>query len=144
MMILPGNILSPVEQREHSVAAQPKAETKQGLNVTAAPAVMTAVPVVTAAQGVPFTLGDNKNIQQLSRSGVDVLLRPATYNNGELVIPTSLTNQGTESVVLVALKVTIYNPQGRELASQQDKVWTSVKRMAETYFRPKTQQVGKL
>jgi len=133
----------PVEQREHSVAAQPKVETKQGLNATAVPAVMTAVPVVTAAQGVPFTLGDNKNIQQLSRSGVDVLLRPATYNNGELVIPTSLTNQSTESVVLVALKVTIYNPQGRELASQQDKVWTSVKRMAETYFRPKTQQVGK-
>ncbi|GAB3524803.1 DUF3157 family protein [Photobacterium alginatilyticum] len=135
----------PVEQRQHPVGEQ-KTETKPDLVAPVAPAVpavITAVPVVSATKGVQFTVGENKNIQQLSRSGVDVLLRPASYRNGELVIPTSLTNQSTESVVLVEVDVTVYNPQGRELANQQSKIWTSVKRMAETYFRPKTQEEGK-
>lgn len=133
----------PVEQRQHQQGAQPKADAKAGSAATTTPAVITAVPVMTASKGVHFAPGTNKNIQQLNRSGVDVLLRSATYRDGKLVIPTSLTNQSTESVILVELKVTIRNEQGRELASQQDKIWTSVKRIAETYFRPKTQQQGK-
>jgi len=102
-----------------------------------------AAPVMTKGQGVHFVPGANKNIQQLSRSGVDVLLRSATYRDGELVIPTLQTNQGSESVILVSLKVTIRDEQGRELVSKQDKIWNSVKRMPETYFRPNTQRRGK-
>ncbi|WP_299014052.1 DUF3157 family protein [uncultured Photobacterium sp.] len=139
----------PVEQRQHpvsepsSIDAETTPASLSSPTVTAAPVVVTAIPVVTSVQGIKFVPGANKNIQQLSRSGVDVLLRPATYRDGELMIPTSLTNQSSESVILVELQVRIHDDKGQELASQQEKIWTSVKRMPETYFRPKTQQEGK-
>lgn len=130
----------PVEQRQHP-ESKPVESSATSTPVKAAP--VAAVPVKTTAQGVKVVPGANKNVQQLSRSGVDVLLRPAIYRNGELVIPTSLTNQGTESVVLVEMQVRLRDEKGQELAQLKDKIWTSVKRMPETYFRPKTQREGK-
>lgn len=144
----------PVEQRQHP-ESKPVESSATSTPVKAAPVVaapvsapiaavpVAAVPVKTTAQGVKVVPGANKNVQQLSRSGVDVLLRPASYRNGELVIPTSLTNQGTESVVLVEMQVRLRDEKGQELAQLKDKIWTSVKRMPETYFRPKTQREGK-
>ncbi|MCW8331158.1 DUF3157 family protein [Photobacterium sp. SDRW27] len=136
----------PVEQRKHQTAVQAPidASTPAAAAATAAavsPAVKVAVPA--KVEGVHFIPGASQDIQQLNRSGIDVVLHSASYSNGELVIPTSLTNQSLESVVLVSLQVTIRNEQGRELARQEDKIWTSVKRMPETYFRPNTQQRGK-
>ncbi|PSW04330.1 DUF3157 family protein [Photobacterium lipolyticum] len=107
---------------------------------TASPA---GIPVATAQKAVRVELGVSKNIQQLSKSGIDVLLQSARYENGELVIPTMLTNQGTGSVVSVVLKVKLMSENGRELASEDLPIWSSIKRVPETYFRPKTQQEGK-
>ncbi|MGF1757701.1 DUF3157 family protein [Photobacterium sagamiensis] len=114
--------------------------------VTAIPVVAVSpagIPVATAQKGVRVELGASKNIQQLSKSGIDVLLQSARYENGELVIPTMLTNQGTGAVVSVVLKVKLMSENGRELASEEVPIWSSIKRVPETYFRPKTQQEGK-
>ena len=146
----------PVEQRKHQPAvpslespATPVATLAKPSAVATAPVAATQVLTTPKAstqakvRGVYFVPGEHKDIQQLNRMGVDVVLHSADYHNGRLEIPTSLTNQSTKSVVLVEMSVIIRNEQGRELARLKDKIWTSVKRMPETYFRPDTHQQGR-
>ncbi|MGR5248419.1 DUF3157 family protein [Vibrio aestuarianus] len=102
-----------------------------------------ATPITQKTQGTVFNIASEKSIMQLSDSGIDVVLGAASYQNGELIIPTALTNQSSQSVIEVTLAVTIFNEQGQELATGKATVWQSIKRMAESYLRPQTQTQGR-
>ncbi|PSV96029.1 DUF3157 family protein [Photobacterium iliopiscarium] len=102
-----------------------------------------AIPIISAPKGVDVELGTTKAIQQLSDSGMDVLLTAAHYEDGTLIIPTMMTNQSSKSVVNVTMKVRLSNSDGQTIATDEFTVWRSINRMPDTYFRPKTQHQGK-
>jgi outer membrane lipoprotein-sorting protein len=86
---------------------------------TAIPVIATsavAIPIISAPKGVDVELGTTKAIQQLSDSGMDVLLTAAHYENGTLIIPTMMTNQSSKSVVNVTMKVRLSNSNGQTIA----------------------------
>ncbi|OBT31329.1 DUF3157 family protein [Vibrio splendidus] len=108
--------------------------------VAAVPVV--AVPVATSTRGTTIVVNSKKPSLQLSQSGVDVVLGASRYEDGELIIPTAITNQGTQAVILVSLKLGVYSPSGELLEEKTVAVWKSIKRMADTYLRPKTDAEG--
>ncbi|MEZ9154902.1 DUF3157 family protein [Vibrio sp. 10N.222.55.A3] len=109
---------------------------------TAVPVV--AVPVATNTRGTTIVVNSKKPSLQLSQSGVDVVLGASRYEDGELIIPTAITNQGTQAVILVSLNISVFTAEGELLAEEEVAVWKSIKRMADTYLRPKTGEEGKL
>ncbi|KJG00942.1 DUF3157 family protein [Photobacterium angustum] len=117
--------------------------TSQAVPLKANSETQNAIPLVTASKAVNVSLSKPKNIQQLSNSGVDILLQAPQYKDGQLIIPTMLTNQGSKSVMSIALRVTLNNADNQKIESQDVTLWRSIKRMPETYFRAKTQQKGK-
>ncbi|MEZ9041273.1 MULTISPECIES: DUF3157 family protein [unclassified Vibrio] len=103
-----------------------------------------AVPVATNTRGTTIVVNSKKPSLQLSQSGVDVVLGASRYEDGELIIPTAITNQGTQAVILVSLNISVFTAEGELLAEEEVAVWKSIKRMADTYLRPKTGEEGKL
>jgi hypothetical protein len=81
---------------------------------------------------------------QLSDSGVDVLIGSACYEGGELVLPTSITNQSSQSVIQVEVEVQVFDMSGKQLAKESVTVWQSIKRIADTYLRPQQAEQGKV
>lgn len=105
-----------------------------------------AVPVIPVAKsgiGTIIKVGDDKPSLQLSRSGVDVLIGASRYDDGELTLPVSITNQNTQPVVVVTLNVEIYSPAGELLFQDNLNTWQSIKRLADTYLRPQRSAEGK-
>ena len=117
--------------------------TSQAVPLKTNPETQNAIPLVTASKAVDVSLSKPKNIQQLSNSGVDILLQAPQYKDGQLIIPTMLTNQGSKSVMSIDLRVTLNNADNQKIESQDVTLWRSIKRMPDTYFRAKTQQKGK-
>ena len=115
-------------------------ETTTATPVAAVPVV--AVPIATNVRGTTIIVDSKKPSLQLSQSGVDVVLGASHYEDGELIIPTAITNQGTQAVILVSLKLGVYSPSGELLEEKTVAVWKSIKRMADTYLRPKTDAEG--
>ncbi|NAZ70126.1 DUF3157 family protein [Vibrio toranzoniae] len=126
--------------------AQKQAETATtseiAVPVAAAPVV--AAPVATNTRGTTIVVNSKKPSLQLSQSGVDVVLGASRYEDGELIIPTAITNQGTQAIILVSLNISVFTVKGELLAEEEVAVWKSIKRMADTYLRPKTGEEGKL
>lgn len=120
-----------------------KVESEVTTSGTPAKPSIAAIPVATAVTGTTIKLNDTKPSLQLSKSGVDILLGTASYQDGELVIPTAITNQGTQPIIFVSLKVKVFSTEGELLAEQQVDIWKSIKRMAETYLRPQSSAEGK-
>ena len=127
--------------------AQKKAEevaTTSEIAVPVASVPVVAVPVTTNTRGTTIVVNSKKPSLQLSQSGVDVVLGASRYEGGELIIPTAITNQGTQAVILVSLNISVFTAEGTLLAEEEVAVWKSIKRMADTYLRPKTGEEGKL
>ncbi|MCG3880730.1 DUF3157 family protein, partial [Psychrobacter sp. Ps6] len=91
-------------QKQQATTAKPEVEV---LEASAQLAPVTAVPFTNTVVGTQFKLNSSKPILQLSQSGIDAILQPAYYQGNELVIPVGLTNQGTDSVVLVKMNITL-------------------------------------
>ncbi|MFM2588480.1 DUF3157 family protein [Vibrio sp. TBV020] len=102
-----------------------------------------AIPVTTNKTGTLVNVGSSKPTMQLSDSGIDILLGAANYQDGQLVIPTSLTNQSRQAVIAVELEIEVLDSTGNELTAQNVKIWSSIKRMADTYLRPQQIAEGK-
>jgi hypothetical protein len=117
-------------------------QTQEIMTASETTASVTAVPVTTNVRGTTIIIDSEKPSLQLSQSGVDVVLGASQYEDGELIIPTALTNQGTQAVILVSLKLGVYSPNGNLLEEKTVAVWKSIKRMADTYLRPKTDAEG--
>ncbi|MFA0148900.1 DUF3157 family protein [Vibrio lentus] len=122
--------------------AQKQTETTSEIAVPVAAAPVVAVPIATNVRGTTIVVDSKKPSLQLSQSGVDVVLGASRYEDGELIIPTAITNQGTQAVILVSLKLGVYSPNGELLEEKTVAVWKSIKRMADTYLRPKTDAEG--
>lgn len=142
-VILHDNFTWQYKAQTNNSATSPTLKTT---TATAIPVIATsavAIPIISALKGVEIELGTTKAIQQLSDSGMDVLLTAAHYENGTLIIPTMMTNQSSKSVVNVTMKVRLSNSDGQTIATDEFTVWRSINRMPDTYFRPKTQHQGK-
>lgn len=125
--------------------AQKQAEevaTTSEIAVPVAAAPVVAVPVATNVRGTTIVVDSKKPSLQLSQSGVDVVLGASHYEDGELIIPTAITNQSTQAVILVSVKLDLYSASGKLLEEKTVAVWKSIKRMADTYLRPKTDAEG--
>ncbi|WP_122056049.1 DUF3157 family protein [Vibrio sp. Evd11] len=121
---------------------QTETATTSEIAVPVAAAPVVAVPIATNVRGTTIVVDSKKPSLQLSQSGVDVVLGASRYEDGELIIPTAITNQGTQAVILVSLKLGVYSPRGELLEEKTVAVWKSIKRMADTYLRPKTDAEG--
>lgn len=108
----------------------------------AVPAIAT-IPVVSKTVGTTVTVNAKKPTMQLSDSGVDILIGSASYEGGELVFPTSITNQSSQSVIQIEVEVQVFDMSGEALAKEKVTVWQSIKRMADTYLRPQQAEQGK-
>lgn len=120
-----------------------KVESEVAGSTASAKPSIAVIPVSTAVTGTTIKLNDTKPSLQLSQSGVDIVLGSASYQDGQLVIPTAVTNQGTQPVILVSLKVKVLSTSGELLAEEQVETWKSIKRMADTYLRAKDSAEGK-
>ncbi|PSU76224.1 DUF3157 family protein [Photobacterium phosphoreum] len=140
-VILHDNFTWQYKAQTNHPTTSPTLKTTTAIPVIATSAM--AIPVISASKGVAVEIGSKKAIQQLSNSGIDVLLTAAHYENGTLIIPTMMTNQSSKSVVNVTMKVRLSNNDGKTIASDEFTVWRSINRMPDTYFRPKTQHQGK-
>ncbi|NOH64771.1 DUF3157 family protein [Vibrio sp. RE88] len=102
-----------------------------------------AIPLIGKAVGTIVTVGSERATMQLSDSGVEVLLGAVSYQDGQLMIPTSVTNQSSQSVILVEIEIQVATTSGDVLSKESVKVWQSIKRMADTYLRPQQAEQGK-
>lgn len=67
-------------------------------NIPVKKAKVAAIPLIEKAVGTIVTIGSDRATMQLSDSGVEVLLGAVSYQDGQLMIPTSVTNQSSQSV----------------------------------------------
>ncbi|WP_028114028.1 DUF3157 family protein [Ferrimonas kyonanensis] len=109
---------------------------------SAPPKVATSIPAKPMSSGVKVVPGQDKDVMQLSDSGADILLGHASYEGGELVIFTAITNQGRQSIVEIDLSIRVMDEHGQILADDTVPVWRSIKRMADTYLRPGSSKPG--
>lgn len=115
-------------------AASQMAKSEIALSSMTSPALPVGVAIVpgqTVADGT-FT-----------RSDIGVTLLPATYRDHTLSIPTSLENFGINAVIRIDVTARLLDEQGKVVAKQKHNVWTSIKRMPESYFRPDTTREGR-
>lgn len=116
-----------------AIPALPKAED---------PPKAKGMPKKPMSSGVIVRPGEAKDVMQLSDYGLDALLGRARYEGGELIIPTSITNQGREAIIQVDVSVTVMDEFGQVLGRDTLPLWRSIKRIADTYLRPGASNKG--
>ncbi len=109
----------------------------------AATPVIATIPAVSKTTGTTVVVNAKKPTIQLSDSGVDILIGSASYEGGELIFPTSITNQSSQSVIQIEVEVEVFDLSGKALKKEKVIVWQSIKRMADTYLRPQQAEQGK-
>ncbi|MGO1298075.1 MAG: DUF3157 family protein [Vibrio sp.] len=107
------------------------------------PAHLASPVIVHTMDRAVITTDNSKPLLQLSRSDIDVVLGAANYQDGSLVIPTAITNQGQQSAIEVTIQWQLLNKQHHVVRSGTQVVWQSIKRMGSTYLRPSTSHAGK-
>ncbi|PSW10021.1 hypothetical protein C9J01_19375 [Photobacterium rosenbergii] len=125
-----------------------------GTAITSGKATAPAVPssgaanaptkMASSAKGDLVAPDTGRLVGEYQRSGVVMVAQSASYQDGRLTIPVSLRNEGTDSVILVEVATILRNDSGEVLKRDNHVVWTSIKRMPETYFRPGTEKEGKI
>ncbi len=125
---------------ESTTQSASKAVTTTG--VAATPAIA-SIPAVSNTTGTTVVVNAKKPTMQLSDSGVDILIGSARYEGGELIFPTSITNQSSQSVIQIEVEIEVFDLSGKALKKEKVIVWQSIKRMADTYLRPQQAKQGK-
>lgn len=108
-----------------------------------APATASGV-IASSTNGDLVAPDTGRLVGEYQRSGVVMVAQSASYQDGRLTIPVLLRNEGTDSVILVEVATILRNDKGEVLKRDNHVVWTSIKRMPETYFRPGTEREGKI
>ncbi|CAM3926040.1 DUF3157 family protein [Vibrio aquimaris] len=104
---------------------------------------LAAIPLIDKKIGSMVKLDSNHPIMQLSDSGVDVLLGAPSYVGSKLIIPTSITNQSLNSVILIEIEIEVSGIDKKVFTKKSVKIWQSIKRMPDTYLRPQQMEQGK-
>lgn len=125
---------------ESTTQSASKAVTTTGV---AATPVIATIPAISKTTGTTVVVNAKKPTMQLSDSGVDTLIGSASYEGGELIFPTSITNQSSQSVIQIEVEVEVFDLSGKALKKEKVIVWQSIKRMADTYLRPQQAEQGK-
>lgn len=133
----------PVETTKTDEIAVVKETVQPAVTIPIKKPKVAAIPLIEKAVGTIATVGSDRATMQLSDSGVEVLLGAVSYENGRLIIPTSVTNQSSQSVILVEIEIQVSTTSGDVLSKESVKVWQSIKRMADTYLRPQQVEQGK-
>lgn len=133
----------PVEASKTDEMAAVEETTQPAATIPVKKAKVAAIPLIEKAVGTIVTVGSDRATMQLSDSGVEVLLGAVSYQDGQLMIPTSVTNQSSQSVILVEIEIQVSTTSGDVLSKESVKVWQSIKRMADTYLRPQQVEQGK-
>ena len=133
----------PVETTKTDEIAVVKETVQPAVTIPIKKPKVAAIPLIEKAVGTIATVGSDRATMQLSDSGVEVLLVAVSYENGQLIIPTSVTNQSSQSVILVEIEIQVSTTSGDVLSKKSVKVWQSIKRMADTYLRPQQVEQGK-
>ncbi|MCG9680445.1 DUF3157 family protein [Vibrio sp. Isolate24] len=133
----------PVEATKTDEMAAVEETTQPVATIPVKKAKVAAIPLIEKAVGTIVTVGSDRATMQLSDSGVEVLLGAVSYEDGQLMIPTSITNQSSQSVILVEIEIQVSTTSGNVLSKESVKVWQSIKRMADTYLRPQQVEQGK-
>lgn len=94
------------------------------------------------AMGTPFKVDQNQEVVRVNQSGVTVVVGSPQWEDGELVFPTEIINNGLQPTIEVDLMVEIYDDNGQMLLREEFPVWRSIKRMASTYLRPGNSEDG--
>ncbi|WP_394245506.1 DUF3157 family protein [Vibrio astriarenae] len=115
----------------------------KALEEKSADVVVPLVPALNQPNATTFTIGDSKPTLQLSDSGIDLILGTANYANGAVTFPTAITNQSSQAVILVTVEIVLYDMNGNELGKQSADAWLAIKRLADTYLRPKQATQGR-
>ncbi len=131
-----------VKSSVSKATTEPEAKATSATEVVTTPAIAT-IPVVTKTTATIVTINAKKPTMQLSDSGVDILIGSASYEDGQLLFPTSITNQSTQSVIQVEVEIELFDISGKVLKKESVIVWQSIKRMADTYLRPQQAEQGK-
>ncbi|MGR5234646.1 DUF3157 family protein [Vibrio rotiferianus] len=140
----PESTLEKVEAVEAAAVVASTTAVEAVTMQTAKAPEIAAIPVVNKKVGTTVVVNAKKPTMQLSDSGVDVLIGSASYEDGELVLPTSITNQSSQSVIQVEVEVQVFDMSGKQLAKESVTVWQSIKRIADTYLRPQQAEQGKV
>ncbi|KJY93953.1 ribonuclease [Vibrio neptunius] len=133
----------PVETTKTNEIAAVKDTVQPAATIPIKKPKVATIPLIEKAVGTIATVGSDRATMQLSDSGVEVLLGAVSYENGQLIIPTSVTNQSSQSVILVEIEIQVSTTSGDVLSKKSVKVWQSIKRMADTYLRPQQVEQGK-
>ncbi|MGY3685479.1 DUF3157 family protein [Vibrio coralliilyticus] len=133
----------PVEASKTDEMAAVEETTQPVATIPVKKAKVAAIPLIEKAVGTIVTVGSDRATMQLSDSGMEVLLGAVSYQDGQLMIPTSVTNQSSQSVILVEIEIQVSTTSGDVLSKESVKVWQSIKRMADTYLRPQQAEQGK-
>ncbi|MBU2897626.1 DUF3157 family protein [Vibrio hepatarius] len=104
---------------------------------------LASIPLIGKTVGSMVRLDSMRPTMQLSDSGIDVLLGVPSYDNQTLIIPTSITNQSLNSVILVEAEIEVSTASKKVLSKKHIKIWQSIKRMPDTYLRPQQVEQGK-
>ncbi|WP_114787749.1 DUF3157 family protein [Vibrio tetraodonis] len=104
---------------------------------------LVAIPLIDKKVASMIKLDSNHPSMQLSDSGVDLLLGAPSYVDGKLIIPTSITNQSLNSVILIEIEIEVSGIDKKALTKKSVTIWQSIKRMPETYLRPQQVKKGK-
>lgn len=134
---------------EYVVVSSAAESTTQSASKTVTTAGVAATPVIATIPAVSKTtrttvvVNAKKPTMQLSDSGVDILIGSASYEGAELIFPTSITNQSSQSVIHIEVEVEVFDLSGKALKKEKVIVWQSIKRMANTYLRPQQAEQGK-
>ncbi|WP_165862938.1 DUF3157 family protein [Vibrio sinensis] len=111
-------------------------ETAEPIDATAKSATVIATTLIAKNENsAALNLGEPS--LKLSDSGIEIQLDAAKYEDGQVVIPTTISNNSRNAVVDIEIEVTLSDTNGNVLAQEQVTVFRAIKRMAETYLRPK-------
>ncbi|WP_028117008.1 DUF3157 family protein [Ferrimonas senticii] len=103
---------------------------------------MATTPAASTQVGVAFRLGQTQTIGRVAQYGLQVELGAPQWQDGELLIPTTVLNTGLKSIIEVELQLQIYSAEGKLLAQEQLTAFHAITRLADTYLRPQQQKEG--
>ncbi|UJF18322.1 DUF3157 family protein [Vibrio sp. SS-MA-C1-2] len=129
-------VTTPVKETQTifpSTQSMPSEPYPPQIIITKSPIIMNTVTVSNTAQQKHILLENDRII--ISSDNIH-------FDKDQLVIPTSVKNISNESIIYIAVDLYVSTEDGQQIKQEKVKIWSSIKRMPETYLRENTTQKG--
>ncbi|KLV08913.1 hypothetical protein ABT56_01520 [Photobacterium aquae] len=134
----------PVTPSTHSQSILPAAPLPAPADVSSnIVSTQQAKPTLLVPASDVIEMGQQQDVGMYEYGGVTLTVLAPQFVAGQLRLPTRMSNNGSEAVILVSLKLSLYDHNGHLLLNDNQTVWTSIKRMPETYLRSGVEKEGK-